>query len=153
MDIWEKLFGAIGFWVIPLIILTWVGREIVQYRLKNKQTKISATLELRAGEIQSLHRHLRKTESLLTDLYYLYMPVGMDPPKVDPVNVLRRVRELKSLAETQRIFYSNEIVGLIDSMCNSLSRVACILVFTCVNSFAHLKWKCLETKRLTSKFK
>ena len=28
-----------------------------------------------------------------------------------------------------------------------------LLVFTCVNSFAHLKWKCLETKRLTSKFK
>ena len=35
----------------------------------------------------------------------------------------------------------------------SYQRFKIKLVFTCVNSFAHLKWKCLETKRLTSKFK
>ena len=127
MDIWKELFGKIGLWVIPLMILAWMARELFQYRLKRDEISFSAIVEKRASEIQHLYSKLVEGEKLLNDLYYLYMPVGIAPPQVDPVKVIQSIRALRDLAAEQRILYPPEICSLIDSMCDRLANVASML--------------------------
>ncbi|MHC4556172.1 MAG: hypothetical protein ACYTFW_04540 [Planctomycetota bacterium] len=124
MNIWERLFGKLGLWVIPLMILAWVAQQAFQHRLEEDQIKLTTLTEKRAGEIQNLYSNLTEAEKLMNDLYYLYKPIGIDPPQIDPVEAVRRIRELNDLAAKQRIFYPKDIQSLIDSMCSGLLKVA-----------------------------
>ena len=124
MDIWQELFGKIGLWVIPLMIIAWLVRELFRYRLKVDEMKFSEILKNRTGEIVSLYNKLLEGEELLTNLYYLHMPIGINPPNVDPAEVIQNVRELRYLAAKQRILLPIELCKLIDKMCDSLAFVA-----------------------------
>lgn len=125
--IWDELLGRLGLWVIPLMVLTWLARGYFERHWKRDEASFSALVEQRAAKIQQLHGSLVKTDRLLTDLYYLHMPIGLDPPAADPVEASRTVRALRDLASEQRPFYPLDTVKLIDSICSSLERAASCL--------------------------
>ena len=124
MDVWELLFGQIGLWVIPLMSIAWIAREFYQNHQKRNEIKFSALVEQRAEKIQMLHGRLVEAEQLLTDLYYHYMPIGIDPPEVDVVKVIRSIREVRDLAREQQILYPREIATIINQVCNGFTQVA-----------------------------
>jgi hypothetical protein len=124
MDIWTELFGTIGWWVLPLMALVWAFREWWERQKNRDQVRFSQLAEMRAQEIQEFYRKLTETEGLLKDWYYLHMPIGIDPPHVDPREVIRRVRDLEETAKRQRLLFGTETRELIDSMCREISEVS-----------------------------
>ncbi len=127
--IWDELLRRLGLWVIPLMVLTWLARGYLERHWKRDEAKLSALAEQRAAKIQLLYGSLVKTERLLTDLYYLHMPVGPNPPAVDLAEASTAVRALRDLATEQRPFYPPGTAKLIDSICESLERTT-----TCLQS-------------------
>lgn len=106
------------------MVLVWASREWWEIRKSRDQAKFSQLVETRAAQIQEFYRKLTETEGLLEDWYYKYMPVGIDPPDVDPAEVVRRVRDLEETAKRQRLLFRAETRELIDSLCEELSGVS-----------------------------
>lgn len=117
MDVWGELFGTIGLWVIPLMILAW---EVFLYIIRKKE---STTFEKTVDAVKSIYDELPIIEQLSKDLYYTHMPIGFNPPVIDPYNVSNRVKHFRNLASTSKVFLSTEISNNLDSICIILDRI------------------------------
>lgn len=121
MDLWQELFGVVGWWALPLIVASWAFREWWEVRKHRDQAKMTRLAEVRAAKIQGFYGKLRRTEDLLNDLYYLYMPIGIDPPQVDPKAAVQQMRDLEKTAKEQEIYFSAELSAAMKGMCQALS--------------------------------
>lgn len=122
MNIWEKLFGKIGLWVIPLIILAWIGQLAAVHIFKRSEIKQTILAEKRAEEIKILYSSLLEASELINQVYYSEMPI-IEPSPMLPDDVdkaIEKIEVLVDLAETQKIYYPANIADLIDEMCGSL---------------------------------
>ena len=124
MDIWEELFGRIGLWVIPLMILAWIAREIFQYNIKKKLFKFSTTFTNTVGAVKQILDELPKLEKVLNDLYYTPMPVGFNPPQVDAYDASNKVKEFCAMASGVQIFFPQEISDNLDTICKTLEKIS-----------------------------
>lgn len=124
MEIWEELFGRIGLWVIPLMVLAWISREIFQYNIKKKLFKVSTTFTKTVDATKQILDELPKLEKLLNDLYYTPMPVGFNPPRVDAYDASNKVKEFCTMASGAQIFFPQEISDNLDTICNTLEKVS-----------------------------
>ena len=135
MDIWEKLFGKIGMWVIPLLIVAWLAQQIVPHVLDIAGDKVKGDLSLtreqqarvaesRNRDIPLLYNKLLEAEDDVGDLYYLHKPVGVAPRVVDPAAVLQTVRELRDLVNRTSIYFPTTLSSMLDQFSSDLSSVA-----------------------------
>ena len=121
MDLWQELFGTIGWWVLPFMVAVWAFREWWEARKHRDQEKMTRLAEARAERIQAFYSMLRRTQGLLTDLSYVYRPVGVDPPEVDLHAAIQQMRELESTAKEQQIYFSEDLSATIQNLCEALS--------------------------------
>ena len=88
---------------------------------QNKPAPNARLADAQATFIQAFYAELRSVEKQLNNLYYLHMPIGMDPPEVDIIELIRRTRELELSAEKHSIYFSAETSNKIQSVCAQLS--------------------------------
>ncbi len=55
------------------------------------------------------------------NLYYKYMPIGLDPPDVDEIEVIRRMRNLQLLFSKSRIYLDDQTCNAVQSVCEHLN--------------------------------
>ncbi len=123
MDVWQELFGRIGWWIVPLMIVTWVVRELWDVRKGVSQARLTHLAEQRAESIQAFYQALVRTQQQHEDLYYRYMPVGIAPARVEPREAVEEMRRLQEMSEAQRLFFEPKLCALIDGMCARLAEV------------------------------
>ncbi|MCB0644666.1 MAG: hypothetical protein KDC44_23640 [Phaeodactylibacter sp.] len=107
MDIWKELFGTIGWWVLPLMAITWAIREWWGLKKHEKEERKSELVKLQFEKIKAYRAKLITVEELLHDLYYIDKPIGIDPPQVDIRKVLAEMRALKNLARELEVYFSS----------------------------------------------
>ena len=94
MNIWEKLFGKIGLWVIPLIVLAWIGQQTAVHIFKIDENKQTILAEKRAEEIKMLYSSLLEANKLIEQVYYSEMPIE-DPSQMFPNEVDTAIEKIE----------------------------------------------------------
>ena len=105
--------------IIVFAIKTMIGNQIAKDLAKFK-IRFSKLHEEQARAIRDLYGAIADVEEDANNLYYKYMPVGLDPPDVDEIEVIRRMRHLQLLFSKSRIYLDEETTDAVRRVCDHL---------------------------------
>lgn len=89
--------------------------------------RFSRLHEEQAGAIRDLYGAIAEVEDDIVNLYYKYRPIGLDPPNIEEVEVIRRMRNLHLLLSKTRIYLDDQICDAVRRVCDHLSSVVASL--------------------------
>lgn len=88
--------------------------------LERFRVRFTKLHERQAEVVEKLYSAIVELEDDATDLYYKYMPVGLDPPEVDEVEVIRRMRDLQREFKKSRIYLDEDVCDALQKVCDHL---------------------------------
>lgn len=108
--------GGLLVFVAKTAISNQISKDLERFRIRF--TKLH---EQQADVIQKLYSAVVELEEDATNLYYKYMPVGLDPPEVDETQVIRRMRDLQSEVRKSRIYLDDDTCRALENVSERLS--------------------------------
>lgn len=117
------MFGTIGFWVIPLMIIAWIAREIFNSIIKKKEIKYSEASKTTIDMVKRIYAELPVMEKLVQDFYYTHRPVGFDPPSIDPYDASRKIGSFCEMVVGTRVFMPDSISNNLNEICETLNTI------------------------------
>ena len=123
------VFGVTGLTVGAVV--AYLLRQYVEHRLsrirERDRVAFSRLHEMRAEALADLYAAIVRAEQDLRDWVYMNMPVGIDPPHVDPHVVLRRIRRLQLRANRAKIVLPGGSYAAVDKVVERIAQVSRVL--------------------------
>ena len=108
--------GGIFVFVIKGIIGKQISKDLEKFKVR-----FSRLHEEQARAIRDLYGSIVEVEEDVVNLYYKYMPIGLNPPYVDEVEVIKRMRNLQLMFIKSRIYLDDKTTAAVSRVCNHLS--------------------------------
>ena len=108
--------GGIFAFTIKNIIGNQISKDLTKFKVR-----FSKLHEEQARAIRDLYGAIAEIEDDINNLYYKYMPIGLDPPDIDEIEVIRRMRNLQLLFSKSRIYLDDQTCDAVRRVCDHLS--------------------------------
>lgn len=106
--------------IIVFTIKTIIGNQISK-DLEKFKVRFSRLHEEQAGVIRDLYGAIVEIEDDIVNLLYKYRPIGLDPPDIEEIDVIRRMRNLQLLFSKSRIYLDDQTCAAVQRVCDHLS--------------------------------
>lgn len=112
--------------IIVFVIKGVIGNKITK-DLERFKIQFSKLHEDQARAIRELFEMIIEIDDDTRNLYYKYMPIGLAPPEVDEIEVIKRMRQLELQSRKSRIYLDAETNKAVENFCSYLSSAISIL--------------------------
>jgi hypothetical protein len=123
------VFGVTGLAVGAVV--AYLLRQYFEHRLsrirERDRVAFSRLHEMRAEALAELYAAIVRAEQDLRDWVYMSMPVGIDPPQVEPRLVLRRIRRLQLRATRAKIVLPAGSYAAVEKVVERIAQVSRVL--------------------------
>jgi hypothetical protein len=106
--------------IIVFVIKGVIGNKITK-DLERFKIQFSKLHQDQAVAIRELFELIVDMEEDVNNLYYKYMPIGLNPPTVDEIEVINRMCKLDSLYRKSRIYLDQKTNQAVGDLCSHLS--------------------------------
>lgn len=114
--------GGILVFIVKAVIGNRISRDLEKFKVR-----FSSLYEEQGRAIRDLYGAVAETEDDINNLLYKYKPIGLDPPRVDEVDVIRRMRNLQLLFSKSRIYLDDQTCASLRGVCGHLSSAVGLL--------------------------